>query len=75
MLSVGVQNDPWNKPTMPCVWFLCNPDNVEEDIVFFTIGTGQNMPEDGREYQFVGTYQLYDNTSSPFVGHVFIIRE
>jgi len=63
ILSVQTQG---NKP---CIWALVDPGQSKEQRSFCLVGTGHPIIDD-REFRFVGTFQIDDDT---IVGHVFEI--
>lgn len=61
ILTVQVQHGK------PCIWCLCDPNNLKQLRGITTIGTGHE--KDDIEGTYIGTYQLYDGG---IVFHVFV---
>lgn len=61
ILSIQIQNN------IPCIWYLCYPDNLLQEITFEIFGTGHYI-EDNIERKFIGTFQI-DN--GKYVFHLF----
>lgn len=49
---------------LPCIWFICNPENKKESVKFYVRGTGHPVPE---KSAYVGSAQ-----DIPFVWHLFL---
>ena len=62
---------------VPCVWYMCDPEGVVEDVVFTTIGTGQEQEDEWLENNtYIDTYSVLDDTAwGVFVGHIFMRLE
>lgn len=52
----------------PYLWALVETENKDEERLFDTYGTGDEIPGFYTKYHFVGTYYLH---SGKFVFHVF----
>jgi hypothetical protein len=50
---------------IPCVWALVDPDANLETRYFYIVGTGDDMPSDGR---YVGTVSQQDGV---YIWHIF----
>jgi hypothetical protein len=56
----------------PCLWALVDPTEPETDYIIATVkmhGTGQPVPNDVLQNQFLGTIQLW---KGDLVFHVFV---
>ena len=62
---------------VPCVWFLCDIEGPETDVVFTTLGTGETRSDEWfKENLYLDTYQITDpGMTQVFVGHVFMRSE
>jgi hypothetical protein len=68
VLKLDMQGD------VPCVWYLCDPDETAQDVVFTTLGTGDTSADNWFEdNEYIGSYQLIEVVV--FVGHVFMRLE
>jgi len=60
--------------SVPCIWFLTDPESEPCDWTFTTVGTGHYIEnyglEDDLNLDYIGSYQF-----EGFVGHVFTTWE